>query len=189
MLEKIPAAVGHALRSVRPGLDKIMSAQADLKRDAALTLTSSAFDHEAPLPAAFTADGAGVSPPLDIGDLPPGTASLVLVVEDADSPTPEPLCHTLAWMAPSAAGGLVQGALDAVAPGAGLRLGKNSFLKAGWLPPDPPTGHGPHRYCFQLFALDVMPGLPDGAGRGAVGDALRGHVLATGLLIGTYERR
>ena len=67
-------------------------------------------------------------------------------------------------------------------------LGKNSFFGSGWLPPDPPKGHGTHRYCFQVFALDAPAPLDEGAGRGAVVEALRGHVLAKGLLIGTYER-
>ena len=71
---------------------------------------------------------------------------------------------------------------------AGAALGKNSFMATGWLPPDPPTGHGAHRYCFQIFALDVVPELEQGAGRGAVIEALKGHVLAKGLLVGTYER-
>ena len=67
-------------------------------------------------------------------------------------------------------------------------LGKSSYLKAAYLPPDPPTGHGPHRYCFQIFALDIVPALEEGAGRGAVVEALKGHVLAKGMLVGTYER-
>ena len=62
-------------------------------------------------------------------------------------------------------------------------------MKPGWLPPDPPTGHGAHRYCFQLFALGGVPALEEGAGRGAVVKALaEARVLARGMLVGTYER-
>ncbi len=68
-------------------------------------------------------------------------------------------------------------------------LGRNSFLKAEYLPPDPPTRHGPHRYAVQVFALDTPLSLAFEPGRGAVVAAMTGHVLATGLLIGTYERR
>jgi phosphatidylethanolamine-binding protein (PEBP) family uncharacterized protein len=58
----------------------------------------------------------------------------------------------------------------------------------GWLPPDPPTGHGPHSYVFQLFALDSAPA-PDGTrGRSALVEAIRGHVIAAGLFTGTYSR-
>ena len=70
----------------------------------------------------------------------------------------------------------------------GAVLGKNSFQSLGWLPPDPPTGHGPHRYAVQVYALDYRPDLEEGAGRGAVVKALQGHVVAKGLLVGTYER-
>ena len=67
-------------------------------------------------------------------------------------------------------------------------MGRNSYLHAGWLPPDPPRGHGPHRYAFQLFALDEAPVFVKTPGRSAMVVALRGHVIAKGVLIGTYAR-
>ncbi len=68
-------------------------------------------------------------------------------------------------------------------------MGRNSFLRRGWLPPDPPTGHGEHRYAFQLFALDRQAGDPgETPGRDALIEAMAGHVLAAGLLVGTYSR-
>ena len=60
--------------------------------------------------------------------------------------------------------------------------------QAAWLPPDPPPGHGVHRYAFQLFALDVAPTFSATPGRDEVIDALRAHAIASGLLIGTCER-
>ena len=66
--------------------------------------------------------------------------------------------------------------------------GRNSFQKDGWLPPDPPTGHGPHHYLFQVFALARPADLPASPGRGALLDALRDNVIAKGMLTGTYER-
>ena len=80
-------------------------------------------------------------------------------------------------------GALPEGAIGEDAP-----AGRNSFLSHAWLPPDPPPGHGAHRYVFQLYALDHRPELGANAGRAAVVDALRGHVLAIGVLMGTYER-
>ena len=71
---------------------------------------------------------------------------------------------------------------------AGLRLGKNSFLKSEWLPPDPPPGHGQHRYVFQIFALGTAPAFGAHPGRGEVIDHARKHGMAKGVLIGTYER-
>ncbi len=192
MLENVPAAIGHALSSIRPGLGKIVYAREGLAAPETMQVTSEAFPHEGAMPARHTEDGAKVSPPLRFAGVPQGARSLVLVVEDADSPTPAPLVHALVWDIPAEENhGFHEAALDAGAmptTRAGAALGKNSFLSTGWLPPDPPTGHGPHRYCFQVFALDVVLDLEAGAGRGAVVEALKGHVLAKGMLVGTYER-
>jgi phosphatidylethanolamine-binding protein (PEBP) family uncharacterized protein len=77
---------------------------------------------------------------------------------------------------------------SAASGGRDIALGKNSFLCSEYLPPDPPPGHGEHRYVFQLFALDHALELGDAPGRTALLDAMEGHVIAKGLLIGTYER-
>ncbi len=191
MLENIPAALGHVLSGIRPGMEKITFAAADLEAPQTVRVTSETFGDNAAIPSRFTADGAKISPPLAFSNVPLATKSLALIVEDADSPTPAPLCHALAWNIAGEDGGLHEAALDGDAmPTArcGALVGKNSFLAAGWLPPDPPTGHGPHRYAFQVFALDYRPDLAEGAGRGAFVDMLKGHVLAKGLLVGIYER-
>lgn len=191
MLENVPAAIGHALSSIRPGLGKIAYARADLAAAETIRLTSEAFTDGGSIPARFTGDGAKVSPPLRIQNVPAAAKSLALVVEDADSPTPSPLCHALVWNIAAGDGGFQEAALDTDAmptTRSGAIFGRNSFLSSGWLPPDPPTGHGPHHYAFQIFALDHVPSLEEGSGRGALIDALKGHVLAKGLLIGTYER-
>lgn len=192
MLEKIPAAVGQALSGFRSGLEKIAYNDPSLSVPETIALTSDAFEAEGPIPARFTEDGAKVSPPLRFRSVPADAGSLVLIVEDADSPTPSPFCHALVWNIPPSDGGFQESALDKDAmptTRVGAVVGKNSLLALGWLPPDPPTGHGAHRYAFQIFALDHAPELDEGTGRGAVLAALKGHVLAKGLLIGLYERK
>ncbi len=155
MLEHIPAAVGHALAGVRSGLGKSMAKQHFAGAPEAIAVTSPAFGRDAPIPSQHTADGAGLSPPIAWQGLPAGTLSAVLVVEDADSPTPEPLVHAMVLDLPGRDGAIAAGALKSPAgAGAPHRLGQNSFLRAEYLPPDPPSGHGPHRYAFQVFALD-----------------------------------
>ncbi len=153
-------------------------------------MSSPAFADGAPIPADYT-DGRpqDCRRPLAWRGVPAGTAEIVMVIEDADSPTPAPLVHAILVGLPGRDGGLVEGELKSPgAPGRPHRLGKNSFLKAEYLPPDPPTGHGPHRYAVQVFALDRPLALDAEPGRGALVSALKGHVVATGLLIGTYER-
>lgn len=192
MLEHIPAWLGRTLGNVRAGASKLAIVQPELGgRFDAIDLSSPAFAQDARLPPRFTADGEGVSPPLVWGPLPDGTASLALLVEDADAPAPQPLVHAIVWGMAADAGRLAEGAI--VADGAGDAetgdVGRNSYLSEGWLPPDPPTGHGEHRYVFQLFALDAGVEDPgESPGRSALIRAMAGHVLAAGLLIGTYSR-
>jgi Raf kinase inhibitor-like YbhB/YbcL family protein len=185
LLEKIPHAVGAALSGLKAGLEKTAYRATFADVPEGLALTSLAFADGNPMSARFTADGAGTSPPLAWTGLPPGTARVVLLCEDAGSPTPSPLVHLIAWnLDPGAP--LAEGA--ASQPESGLDLGQNSFLKPGWLPPDPPTGHGPHTYLFQAYALDRALDLPEHPGRGALLEAMTGRVLAKGCLAGTYER-
>ncbi|KQU61831.1 phosphatidylethanolamine-binding protein [Sphingomonas sp. Leaf339] len=191
MLEHVPQWLGHALRDVRAGIDKLAIAQEPLGTFERFDLSSMAFADGGRLPERFTADGAGVSPPLMWRDPPAGTARLALLVEDADSPTPQPLVHAVVWGLPGTAGDLAEGAIAADGAGDGDEkdVGHNSYRREGWLPPDPPTGHGEHRYAFQLFALDAdTPDVGADPGRSALVAAMAGHVLAAGLLIGTYSR-
>jgi Raf kinase inhibitor-like YbhB/YbcL family protein len=190
MFEKLPEAVGHALREQRAGLDKIVFNQLDLRAGtAALQVNSLAFADHGPIPAVYTADGDGVSPPLSWTGIPAGAASLILIVEDADAPTPQPLVHAIVGDLPAEDGGLVEGAIAAgSATSDAATIGRNSFLQAAWLPPDPPPGHGVHRYAFQLFALSEGPGFDSAPGRDAVVQMLQARAIASGLLIGTYER-
>ena len=190
MLEKLPDAIGHALHGVRAGLDEIVFNTLGLRDGmATIQVASLAFADHVPIPARYTADGEGLSPPLSWTGVPANAACVVLIAEDADSPTPNPLVHAIVVGLPAGDGALQEGALpSADHEGTGLHTGLNSYLQAAWLPPDPPPGHGVHRYAFQLFALDAMPAFSDTPGRDAVTDALRAHAMASGLLIGTCER-
>jgi len=188
MLEKLPGFVGKALSRIRAGIQGLaIEDQSLATHDAAdLRLRSSTFRDHGPLPARHTADGAGVSPPLAWSKVPLGTRSLVLVVEDADSPTPRPLVHAIAAV-DRRRHELPEGALSS-ANAADLKLGRNSFLGEGYMPPDPPPGHGPHRYVFELFALDHMPRLGHRPGRSKIKSEMRGHVIGRGALTAVYER-
>jgi Raf kinase inhibitor-like YbhB/YbcL family protein len=190
VLEKLPDALGHALRSQRAGLDKIAFHAVDLRAGmASITVSSLAFVDHAPIPARYTADGAGVSPPLQWQGVPAGTGSVALIVEDADAPTPHPLVHAIVVDIEPADGALAEGALPSGDhEGAGLHVGRNSYLQAAWLAPDPPPGHGVHRYAFQVFALEDGAAFDGTPGRDALLAAVKEHGLASGCLIGTYER-
>lgn len=205
MLEQLPDAVGEALEEIRAGIDQTVFHAVDLRQGmAAITVGSLAFVDHGPIPEKYTADGAGQSPPLHWSGVPAATAEVVLIVEDADSPTPHPLVHAIAVgldtrfapgdagpLGASAAGdgGLAEGALSDVGDAEPTaEMGRNSFLSSAWLPPDPPPGHGVHRYVFQVFALEAGAALPTHPGREAVRQAVQDRGLASGCLIGTFER-
>jgi len=190
MLEKLPDSLGHALRHQRAGLEKTVFHRLPLRNgQAAIDVRSLAFVDHAAIPARYTADGIGCSPPLQWSGVPEAARSLVLIVEDADAPMPSPLVHAIAVNLPGDDGALAEGALDRSDDNdAALELGRNSFLGTGWLPPDPPPGHGPHRYAFQLFALADGPAFEGHPGRDTVTDVLAERAIASGCLVGTYER-
>jgi len=191
MLEKLPDALGHALLHVRAGLDKVAFNQSGLRSGmGTLQVSSLAFADHMPIPERYTADGEGVSPPLQWSGVPANAASVVLIVEDADAPTPQPLVHAIAVDLPPGEGSLPEGALKSAGHQGqdGVHEGRNSYLMAGWLPPDPPPGHGSHRYVFQLFALGAGEAFDGTPGRDAVLDAVRERGLASGWLVGTYAR-
>jgi Raf kinase inhibitor-like YbhB/YbcL family protein len=150
--------------------------------NASIEVSSGAFGYNEPIPAQYTADGEGVSPPLEWRCVPLNAEAVVVVVEDADSPTALPVVHSIMWDLPGTDASLPEGALK------DERCAANDGLAATWLPPDPPPGHGQHRYVFQVFALDTVPRFESRPGRTELLDKIKGHVIAKGLLIGTYER-
>lgn len=191
MLEHVPQWLGRVLKPLRAGAGKLAVVQAGLEPGArAMSLSSPAFVDGGRLPLRYTADGRGVSPPLVWRSVPEETSSLALIVEDPDAPAPQPLVHAIVWDLPPEDGGIGEGAIraDGGGDGEGTDVGRNSSFREGWLPPDPPTGHGEHRYVFQLFALAPTPDPGDNPGRTAILKVMRGNILAAGILTGTYSR-
>lgn len=190
MLEHLPEALGHALRDRRAGLDTLVFNRCGMRAGLGmLQVNSLAFADHAPIPQRYTADGEGLSPPLEWHGVPSGAATLVLVVEDADAPKADPLVHAIVVDIPPQDGSMNEGALASPGhKGDDVHAGRNSYLRAGWIPPDPPRGHGQHRYAFQLFALAEGEAFSATPGRDKVLKAIAQRGIAGGMLIGTYER-
>jgi len=186
MLEK-----SHALahECARPWLDKLIYSDADLDVPEIIRVESVAFDDGEAIPPLFAADGEKDSPPLRWRGVPDGALAIVLVVEDPDSPTAEPFVHALAIKAPGQDDDLIPGALTREAAATeGLLLGLNSLNEASWAPPAPPPGDGPHRYVFEIFAIDWRPEFDAAPDKRQILNVLRGHTLAKGCVSGIYER-
>jgi Raf kinase inhibitor-like YbhB/YbcL family protein len=190
MLEKLPDSIGEALRRQRAGLARIVFYKLSNPLDLSpITVRSSAFGAEMPIPVKYTADGSGLSPPLEWSNAPEEARSIVVIAEDADSPTPQPLVHAIIVNLEAEDTHIPEGALNSPDhQGVGLPAGRNSYLMQTWLPPDPPPGHGTHRYVFQVFALRSGTDFSATPGRHEVIDAIANRAVAGGYLIGTYER-
>jgi Raf kinase inhibitor-like YbhB/YbcL family protein len=151
-------------------------------------LTSTAFTHQGAIPTEYTCEGADVSPPLSWTNLPPGTKSLALIVDDPDAPdlaAPKMTwVHWVIYNLPPTTNDLLEGA--SVLP-EGTLQGLNDWQRTSYVGPCPPIGR--HRYFHNLYALDSV--LPD-LGRPTktiLEKALTGHILGQAELVGTYEKQ
>lgn len=145
-----------------------------------MELHSQAFRSGDTIPVDHTADGEDRSPPLEWSGAPPGTRAFALIVHDPDAPRGDWVHWVLYDLAPDTHT-LAEGRSD------GGRNGKNDFGRLGWGGPSPPPGT-PHRYVFELVALDAKLELPEGATRDQVEEAIAGHELARAKLVGKYGR-
>jgi hypothetical protein len=151
----------------------------------AFKLLSSAFADGAWIPALHSCQGADLSPSLEWSGEPAGTRGFALILEDPDAPGGT-WCHWLLYDIEPKVHSLAQGFKSG---SLGLS-GTNDFGKPGYGGPCPPKGHGPHRYFFTLYSLDVHPlGLAAGAKRAEVARAVKGHALAEARYMGRFERK
>ena len=189
MLEKIPESLGSGLHNQRAGLENTVYHRLGRPAIPRIDVRSPAFVPGGTIPTQYTADGRGLSPPLAWLGVPLNTASIAMIVEDADSPTPHPLVHAIVVNMGVDDAELQEGALNSPDhEGVGLQVGRNSFLSQSWLPPDPPPGHGVHRYVFQVFALHAGTVFSTVPGRHELFDAVKARAIAGGYVIGTYAR-
>ena len=143
-----------------------------------MRLTSPAFADGETIPVRFTCDGSDVSPALEIADLPEGTACLALIVDDPDAPVGT-WDHWVAYDIPAAT------AIPEGVKALGT-AGRNSWGETRYGGPCPPVGG--HRYFFRVYALRAPLGLPPGASKKQVLEAMKGRVLAEASLMGRYTR-
>jgi Raf kinase inhibitor-like YbhB/YbcL family protein len=149
-----------------------------------LTLTSSSFQN-GKMPKHFTCDEADLSPELAWGAPPAGTRSFALTVVDLDSLFGS-FTHWILYGLPADARELPEGVPKQEQLPDGSKQGRNDFDRTGYRGPCPPGKPG-HRYVFTLYALDSKLDLPAGATRKQVEEAMNGHVLAHGEVIGRYQ--
>ena len=152
----------------------------------AFTLTSSAFQHQQPIPRDFTCDGAGQSPTLAWTGAPSGARGFALIMDDPDAPSGT-FTHWVLYDIAADASKLPQGVRAGSEAEGGAHQGRNSFGNTGYGGPCPPPG-APHHYHFRLYALSKQLGLKPAADKDDLLAAMQGSILGTAELIGTYGR-
>jgi Raf kinase inhibitor-like YbhB/YbcL family protein len=166
-----------------------VAAGADGEATMTMTIRSTAFEHEGKIPRRCSCEGDDVSPPLAWSGLPKSARTLALIVDDPDAPDPaRPRMTWVHWVLydlPANAAGLPEDVAPAALP-AGTREGRNDWQRTGWGGPCPPIGR--HRYFFKLYALDTALGDLGQPTRAELERAMKGHVLAEAVLMGTYRK-
>jgi Raf kinase inhibitor-like YbhB/YbcL family protein len=151
-----------------------------------LKVTSTAFEEGGMIPAKYTADGQDISPSIAWTSVPDEAKSIVLICDDPDAPMGT-WVHWLVWNIPPDMTSLDENMAPDAELSSGIRQGTTDFRRIGYGGPAPPSGV--HRYFFKVYALDTILDLPAGATKPKLEEAMDGHVLAKGELIGRYTRQ
>ncbi|OGD63872.1 hypothetical protein A2160_01405 [Candidatus Beckwithbacteria bacterium RBG_13_42_9] len=151
------------------------------EREEIMKVTSPVFTQEEQMPEDYTCDGENVNPPLNIVNLPAGTQSLAIIVDDPDSPAGN-FTHWLVWNINPQTKEIME---DSVPENA--VVGTNDFKKMEYDGPCPPSGT--HRYVFKVLALGTKLELGEGATREELDEAMDEHVLDSAELIGLYSHK
>jgi Raf kinase inhibitor-like YbhB/YbcL family protein len=151
----------------------------------AMQLSCSAFPAEASIPRTYTCDGENRSPPLSWSDAPVQTLTFALIAEDRDAPHGT-FTHWVLFDIPAVQSHLPEGILHRGDMSEGTRQGRNGFGGVGYGGPCPPSGK-PHRYVFNLYALDDRLNLEPGSSKAEVERAMQGHVLEQTQFAAHYQ--
>ena len=128
-----------------------------------------------------------VSPALKWSAPPAGTQSFALIAIDKDSPFGVRFVHWVLFDLPPETRELPEGIAKQGQLPDGSRQGLNGYDKVGCVGPCPP-GHSPHRYVFDVYALDRKLNLPAAVSKKDVVKAIDGHVLGWGEVAGRFGR-
>jgi Raf kinase inhibitor-like YbhB/YbcL family protein len=156
-----------------------------LTLSSALTIRVASLSMGSVLPDIYTCKGSGISPPVSWGGIPPGTKSLVLILDDPDAPNGS-FTHWIAFNIPPEKGELAQAQPNAKVLSIGAQQGDTSTGSRGYFPPCPPIGET-HHYVFRLYAVDMDITQPT-ADRSSIEWALNGHTLANTEIVTIFKR-
>jgi para-nitrobenzyl esterase len=174
------------------GIAQLALTNAPAKGGAKLTVTSPAFKNMGDIPFENTQYNGNKFPGLSWTAGPAGTKTYVVIMQDTDIlRNGAPILHWTMVDIPAATTTLAAGMTDAPA---GSMHGPNiRGMMQAYMGPRTPAGPK-HRYHLQVFALDnsvggeSMGGADGAAAFATMLNAMKGHVLASGEIIGLGQQ-
>jgi len=163
----------------------VSSCQRTKEEKMEIKIKSSAFEEDSMIPSKYTCDGSNISPPLEFSNIPNNTKSITIICDDPDAP----MGIWVHWVLFDLSANIKN--LDENIPrdkvlSNGAKQGINSGKRIGYDGPCPPSGT--HRYYFKIYALDTKINLGSGISKQELENAMRGHILDQGQLMGKYKR-
>ncbi len=156
-----------------------------------MNITSTVFEDGGLIPSKYTCNGEGISPPLEISNVPPiftgeedinaveDVKSLAMIVEDPDAPGGM-FVHWMVWNLPPSDLKIENGVIPN-----GIE-GKNSSGTIGWKAICPPDNE--HRYFFKVYALRTELYLdPQTSNREDFLRAIEGNIIEQCEIMGRYS--
>ena len=136
------------------------------------SITSSNFDKGEEIPKEFGYKFENKEPKLDFKNVPKGTISIGLIMDDPDAMAAvgKIWVHWLQYFDYPSQNLIIEG--------------KTDFGEIGYGGPAPPNGR--HTYIFKGYALDVKLDLKEGYSKQDLEDAMKGHIIAEAKLTGTF---
>ncbi len=184
--------IGRLLRPLRSGTERLAGNDPRLAARATIAVNSPEFETGTTMPGAYRGKD-GVFPPIAWSNVPSEARELVLIVEDVDVPLPAPLVHAIAYGISPSKEGFAAAEIPRIKPGnpdhiLGASLGKSAGIAPGYAPPTPIPGHGPHRYVYQIFALNarLRPFKKPPLKKDLLA-AMAGKTIARGAVVGLAE--
>ena len=171
---------------VLAGLFLVVNRQKDFVIEGvpALKVTSPAFENEGKIPVNYTGNGKDRSPELRLAELHPKAVSIAVIMDDVDHPLAGVYNHWLIWNLPPNASIPAEIPEGEHVPELGNAVQGIGYGKHRYRGPKPPFGS--HRYKYHVFILDTSLELAASTKKKVLLEAMKGHILQYGYLIGNY---
>ncbi len=153
----------------------------------ALKIIINSFEEGKEIPRKFTCDGVDYSPAITWENLPAGTKSIALIVDDPDAPVGD-FVHWVIYNVGPKQGSLPENVQKTETLPDGIIQGRNDFGSFGYNGPCPPKGHGFHRYYFTLYALSVAEIPRRRLSKDGLLELMNGNIIEKDSKMGVYRR-